>query len=547
MRDLKHYSGYLALLSLAILTQNAGATEIRDRDDDGDKYEVYWKNKRTPHRFQHKKHHLKRSKEEVCTQSGWSLCASSVGGGCCPDNFECGTASCYATTAGPTSACGFQGYYNCPLTAGAGSCCPVGFICNGDTGGCDPPEGSTATCATSYFNCPNSLGGGCCPNGLVCGSGLCYNETPQTYKISEARSYTSKGHKITTTITTTTVITNEPPTSSGSAGASVIQQLIPSTVAKMPAVEATTGSGSGVHGGLSSGALGGIIAAVIVVLVAIVTAAAFIILRLRRTEKNVKEAAESRNQSSNSGGGGNGTSRDGDGGGRGAHKAGFGQPSVSEVDASDIDPLAILPIMRPSPEPRSRSTSATAADRSLTETPNFMSSNSGTSTPPMWGTPFYVPSSDASDGRQSSLDNHAQPDSYFTTTAANTAAANRMSAAQVSVDSGQVGPYSHSRQPSDTSELEAPHGKSELEPNVVSPDGRGSSEHRRSGSITQPSKVHTHVRRNSDLSSPAAGNRGRGDSGAGTVSPQPLKTVNEVYELHGYYGPVHELSGRTDR
>jgi hypothetical protein len=54
-------------------------------------------------------------------QSGWFGCAASFDGGCCPNNYACETNYCYATTAGPSSACGKQGYYNCPIDSGPGT------------------------------------------------------------------------------------------------------------------------------------------------------------------------------------------------------------------------------------------------------------------------------------------------------------------------------------------------------------------------------------------------------------------------------------------
>jgi len=46
-------------------------------------------------------------------QTDFSLCPESVGGGCCPSQYECATDSCYATTAGITSACGKEGWFAC--------------------------------------------------------------------------------------------------------------------------------------------------------------------------------------------------------------------------------------------------------------------------------------------------------------------------------------------------------------------------------------------------------------------------------------------------
>lgn len=46
------------------------------------------------------------------------LCPSSLEGGCCPDNYDCGVSSCYATTRGP-STCGTRvGYHACAAIYG---------------------------------------------------------------------------------------------------------------------------------------------------------------------------------------------------------------------------------------------------------------------------------------------------------------------------------------------------------------------------------------------------------------------------------------------
>ena len=55
-------------------------------------------------------------------QSDHTLCPSTLGGGCCPSRYECATDSCYATTAGVTSACGKQGFYACPASDSGQSC-----------------------------------------------------------------------------------------------------------------------------------------------------------------------------------------------------------------------------------------------------------------------------------------------------------------------------------------------------------------------------------------------------------------------------------------
>ncbi|KAI1173023.1 hypothetical protein F4777DRAFT_481260 [Nemania sp. FL0916] len=487
MQVLRTCSSYVVLLVSMLLAQPAAA--IRDDDE----YKVHWVEKRVVVARQVR--HVKR--KEVCQPEGWSLCPASVGGGCCPDNFECGTSSCFATTAGPTSCHGTAGWYNCPLTAGPGTCCPVGLIC-GDDGGCVPPPGVSASqsCATGLFACPFSLGGGCCPDGNVCGPGVCWDQTPRTFPVSETITTTdSRGSETVVVMTSTTVITEGPDPSSGSPTNSEIAQLIPSTVEKIDAIQTgDSGGGGGGGGGLSPGALGGIAAAAVVILIVVVAAATFVFLRFRRAEKALKateKTSEPKHDPSNS------QSR--------SHKSGFGQPTISDMgSATDVDPLNLIPIMQPSPRLRSRS-ATDASDPSLSQTPNL--ANSDTSSAPFWGVPFGYAPSIPSDGRQSSQSSHPQQDSRPV----------RMSQT-VSIDS--QGPFAHSRQSSDVSELEEQRGMSELS----AVDSRGAEGRRRSSSIKQGQ------------------NRARGNSNAG---PGALVTVNERFELHGHYGPAHTAVGQT--
>jgi hypothetical protein len=379
-----------------------------------------------------------------------------------------------------------------------GSCCPVGLICD-DGGGCTPPVGVSTSipCSTNWFACPISLGGGCCRDNQACGDNVCYDKTPKTLPVSETKTTTdSRGHTTITVVTSTTVITEGPNTSSGSPTAVAVPQFIPSTISKIAAVQ-TSDSGGG-HGGLSSGALGGIVAGVIVVLIIIIGAATYIILGLRRAEKEAKSAekkAEARCESTNS------PPR--------SNKSGFGQPSISEIHSTaDID-------SRQFPQQRSRSATNVTADRSLSDTVNF--ANSDTSSPPLWSTPFPYAPSIPPDGRKASLDSYPRQDN-----------ANVRMSQTVSVESGV-----HSRQPSDVSELEGRGIVAELSTS----ENNDAEPQRRSGSITRP--TNTHVRRNSDLSGQ---NRARGDSSAGAG---PLGTVNEISELYGHYGPVDSVAGQT--
>jgi len=338
---------------------------------------------------------------------------------------------------------------------------------------------------------------------MACGSGICFNTTPRTEQVTTKITTTdSRGHTTVTVATSTTVLIDGPNTSATDSGAPMIQQFVPSTVSKLPAIQTDDGGGGGGSGGLSSGALGGIVAGVIVLLVVIVVAATFIVMRLKKAERAAKAAeaaAESKRES-------NSQPR--------SHKPGFGQPSVSEIDSTtDIEPSHQFPIMRPSPRVRTVSTPSVSNDRS---TPNFTTSR--TSSPPIWGVPFNYAPSEGSDGRQSSLDSYAHRDNN-----------NSRQSQRISMDSHGP-PYGHSRHPSDTSELEGPHGVSELD----TYDNAEAESRRRSNSATRPAKAH--VRRTSDPS------RNRGDSNAAANS---LGTVNEMHELHGHYGPIDAVTGQT--
>ncbi|CAJ2512089.1 Uu.00g077140.m01.CDS01 [Anthostomella pinea] len=496
MRDFWNYPGCVGLMVLAILTGRAGANLE-------DEYQVL-RLEKNHNIFRHPK------REASCEMTDWSFCPASVGGGCCPNNFECDVSSCYATTAGPTTACGHVGWYSCPLTAGAGTCCRVGYICD-PNGGCPPPAGVsvTQTCPTSYFACPASLGFGCCQDGKICGSGVCYDSTPTTLPVSDTTTITnSNGDTITTIVTSMVVITPGPDISSSAAGVAAVPKLVPSTVSKMDSVE--TGSSSGGSDGLSSSALGGIVAGVVVVLVAITVAACFIIMRLKKTERAAKAAeaaAESRRESSS--------------GQQRSHKPGFGRPSVSEVDGTvDIDPLSI---MRPSPQFRSRSDSS-AGNRSRSRTPDMR--GSGTSSPPAWPGPYNpAPVSDASDGRQSSQSSYAQQEARY--------GQQSPPLGRVSYESQTSNVQRHTRKSSDASELDGV-PLSELDTLEASE----AASRRRSSSATRPTRAN--VRRSSD---PSGHSRGRGDSV--TAAKPPLHTVSETFELHGHYGPHSLVAGQT--
>ncbi|KAI0441044.1 hypothetical protein F4803DRAFT_437599 [Xylaria telfairii] len=410
---------------------------------------------------------------------------------CCPDNFECDTTLCYAKTLSPATCNGNIGYYACGLDSGPGSCCPVGTDCN-DRGGCDARPGVSVSfsCAADYFACPVTLGGGCCTNGWACGTGVCYNATPMTLPVSETKTTTdSKGHTTITVVTSLTIVTDLPNTSSGSPTIMEVPQLVPSTVAKVDAVQTSDSSSGG--GGLSSGALGGIVTAVVLISVVVLAAATFMFLRLKKAERatrDAEKAAQSRRESDSQ---------------TRSQKSGFGQPTISEIGSmTDVDSSRMFPIMAPSSHTRSRSATTVTTDRSPSRTPNIINFGDG--------------SSILSDGRQPSLDSYPRYDN----------GTNRVSQ-RISEDSRS--PFGHGRKISDASELD----DNSIPAEIYTPENNEAESQRRSNSISRPGI--THSRRNSE-------NRARGNSNAGAGT---LGTVNEIVDLHGHYGPPHTAVGQT--
>lgn len=373
---------------------------------------------------------------------------------------------------------------------------------------------------------------------MVCGSETCYATTPQTFAVSAAVTTTdSDGSTITTVLTSSTVLTDGPsPTDSLSATVAGVPKLIPSTVSKLPSIETGSGSSSG-SSGLSSSQLGGIVGGAVAFLLIILSIAALVIWRLRRTEKAVQAAGAARkrgerdNNSSSS---------------SGAPKSGS-RPAISEVDGStDVDSVALARARYH--HARSDDAASTAAGSELDASDrgplHFYGSNAST-TPPTWGLGssggggggggggYFVPlhRSDASDGRQSSLDSYAR--NY------NTSPPLRPGSSE-----SQRSRRTHARQWSDASELD---GSS-----VVS----GSAHHGVPASeleSLETSEAAQRRRRSSSFPRRASDPPGRGDSGGGGVGGGDgkgggggaLGTLNEVNELHGYYGAPNMAVGQT--
>ncbi|RDA83602.1 hypothetical protein CP532_2868 [Ophiocordyceps camponoti-leonardi (nom. inval.)] len=163
---------------------------------------------------------------------GMKLCPRSLGGRCCPTNYECELSSCYATTRSP-STCGSKvGWYACAAVYGGG-CCPEGYLCQ-RAANCVPPSGSPYTygCPASYYLCPSSMSYGCCPNGLACAVGQCYSTVPTT-RTSRLMTVMN-GH--TSEVTTTMTFWPEAPTgfpSSDSADDQSVLKLFPTALTQV--------------------------------------------------------------------------------------------------------------------------------------------------------------------------------------------------------------------------------------------------------------------------------------------------------------------------
>lgn len=161
---------------------------------------------------------------------------------------------------------------------------------------------------------------------MVCGTDQCYNASPSTSVIVVAT--TSDGSA--TTITSTTVFTPTPDSSDNAAGG-VVGKIFPSTTPKATATQGPNSSGGGGSSGLSKGAIGGIVGGAAAVLVIFLAVAYLLVKRLKKTQR----AVESRRETTS----GSGTRQTGEK--KSATQVSIAriQPTPSEVDALDDDPL----------------------------------------------------------------------------------------------------------------------------------------------------------------------------------------------------------------
>lgn len=315
----------------------------------------------------------KRAKNQCPTS--YNLCSASLGGDCCPNNYACAEDSCYATTAAVSTCGGFVSHYACPFESGGG-CCPQGLACGSD-GGCSPPAGATntQTCpGTGYTACAATLGGGCCRSGMACGTASCYNMSPTTRVTVVATTQDGSA----TTITSTSVFT--PTADSTESVTGVVGKVYPSEYPKQAATEGEDSSGGGGSSGLSKGTIGGIVGGAAAVLVIFLAVAYFLVKRLNKT----KRAVESRRETTS----GSGTRQTNEKKSTTQVSVVRMQPTPSEVDEFDCDPLMVPSSSIASPQGRQQySRPGDGRSRSDSDTLSQPSGYSSSAAGPRWNTP----------------------------------------------------------------------------------------------------------------------------------------------------------------
>ena len=481
---------------------------------------------------------------EVCGES-MSLCPSSMNGGCCPDGYECGKNSCFATTRGPATCGTLVGWYACAAVNGGkiriqpevaawfflvltsdapGGCCPDGYMCQAGKD-CIPPSGAPYTfdCPASHYLCPESLSYGCCPDGMGCAINQCYSTESQTITTDITVTTTEDGERTTYTTRTTTVKEPDVPTELPEVDVDDdeeqrVLKYFPSAVPKESPTSDTDGDDDG--GGLSNGQLAGIVTGAVAFLIIVIVAAFIIIRHLNKVVAAVSDSRQSGTSSRV----------------RPAMKE-F-KPTDSEIDVLSVDPLIMSP--RPS-NPRTNSTPGAASSTDLT--------------PSSFAGAYQAVSIAAnSTSRHQSWESGGNMGSYFDYVPGRNARYSLQSGGGNRVSSDSNGTYQHVRQWSNTSDGSNDFGEvpgagrnlaQELEANTVGPELPGSAtstgslsdeeEHRRrsSGSVSMSSV----------LARPPPSTHQRLRSG--TARGHELSIVDE--EAHGYHGPRNRMAGETAR
>ncbi|KAF4983985.1 hypothetical protein FZEAL_739 [Fusarium zealandicum] len=413
-----------------------------------------------------------------------------------------------------------------------GGCCPDGYLCQ-TADNCVPPSGSPYTygCPNSQHLCPASLSYGCCPNSMACGVNQCYSTEPVTVTTTMVITTTEDGARTTYRTTTITVETPTEPSafptvdSGDDDGVQAVFKYFPSAIPKVSPTSTASDDGNG-KGGLSTGALAGIVAGSLAFLV-IVLVAAFIIIR----HLNKVVAAVSSSKVSDK-----------------SNKSNTRPPAKdfktadSEVDQLSANPL-IVPARPVNPGPDSAATS-----------PFGLASGDLSSNDPTPGADgYHAVSGSAGTSRHASFDALGTSDDYF-----NVAPTGQPRFSQMSRFTGSTvnrsstdshGAYTHVRHWSNASEgsdgtsgvIQSPTAELEATPLVPELPSSPSSvafprEERRRSSGSVASVATRPPMANQRLGS---GQRVRSDS----ASQSALSIVSE--EIHGFHGPRDHLVGQT--
>lgn len=308
----------------------------------------------------------------------------------------------------------------------------------------------------------------------------------------------------------TMVITPAPATAVNLGSSGVVPKFIASTMPKISPVQTAVASG----GGLSQAEMGGIIGGVIAVVLAVIIAAFLIIRRLKHTEKVVEE------------------SKQGSSGRRSTatHKPGFGPPTVSEVE---VDPLTQTTTSPRQSHLRAHSDPSVTYPRGHSPS-RSVELSSERDTPPAWPG-HYNPIPHADDENMQ----YQNPDSRGGRQDAARFSQQSQGSYRMSYDSQgnwRQGRWSNVSEVSGSAD--GAHGSSEL-------DAADASARRRSSSSALPPVGSSNRKHSGGGGGSEYHQRVRSDSSVPGNSTLPLGTVNEIAELHGYYGPQDRQTGQT--
>ncbi|KAM0548145.1 hypothetical protein ACHAPJ_010066 [Fusarium lateritium] len=373
---------------------------------------------------------------------------------------------------------------------------------------------------------------------MACGVNQCYSSDPVTVTTTMMVTTTIRGERTTYRTTAITVETPTAPTAlptvdAGDDKDQAVLKYFPSTIPKVSATSSSDEDNND-KGGLSTGALAGIIAGSVAFLI-IVLVAAFIIIR----HLNKVVAAVGTTKTSDRSNGSNAQSR----------PTREFKTADSEVDELSADPL-IHPSMIP-PRP------ANPGPDSAATSPFGLASGDPSSNEPTPGANgYHAVTGSATTSRHTSFDAMGNRDDYFSSLANG----DQQRSSQISRFTGSTrnrsstdsyGTYTHVRNYSNASEnsdgtpgvmaSSQPPGELEAIPYVPELPSSPSSvvfprdERRRSSSSAA-----SVVSRPPVIQRQSGGPRIRSDS----LGQSNLSIVNE--EMHGFYGPSEHLVGQTD-